>query len=61
MHVPTKDDGAETKTVGGDGQELLLGHELTAENAIDVDAGDLDFGVMLEDVGKVVEGDLGRI
>ena len=48
MHVPAKDDGAEAEAVFGHGEELGFGHELTAQDTVNVDAGDLDFGVALE-------------
>lgn len=48
MHVPAKDDGAEAKAGGGDGEEFFLGDELAAEDSVDVETGEFDFGVVLE-------------
>lgn len=50
VHVPTEDDRAEAETIFCDSQELLLGHELAAEDAIDVDAGDFDLGIISQDM-----------
>ena len=52
MHIPAEDNRAETEAVGGDGKELLLRHEFATENAIHVNAGDFDSGVILEELWK---------
>ena len=58
VHVPAEHDGAEAEAVGGDGQEFLLGHQLAAQHAVDVDGGHFDFGVILEERGESIERDL---
>ena len=57
VHVPAEDDGAEAEAVRGDGQELFLGHELAAQDAVDVEAGQLDAIVVLEEPREGVDGD----
>ncbi|KAI6762148.1 hypothetical protein HG531_002701 [Fusarium graminearum] len=52
-----KDDGAETEAGFCDGQELFLGDELSAKDAVDVDACEFDHVVILEDLGEIVDGD----
>lgn len=52
MHVPAKDDGAEAEAGLCDGEELFLGDELAAEDAVDVYAGDFYHGVGLEELGE---------
>ena len=56
MHVPGEDHGAETEPAFGDREEFRLRHYLSTELPIDVYAGDFDFGVVLEEGGKVFEG-----
>lgn len=46
VHVPAENDGAEAEPVLSNGQEFLLGNELAAEYAVDVDARKLDAGVV---------------
>lgn len=55
MHIPSEDDGAEPEPVRRNGKELLLRDEFSAEDAIDVYTGHLDHGVVLEDVGDIVD------
>lgn len=59
VHVPAENDGAEAEAIFCDPQELLLGHELAAEDAIDVDAGDFDLGVIPQDMLQRIVCDLG--
>lgn len=59
VHVPAEDDGAEAEAVLGYAEELLLRDELAAELAVDVEAGELDGGVIFEEGGEGVEGDDG--
>ena len=54
VHVPAKDDGAEAEAGLGDGEELFLGDDLAAEDAVDVEAGELDAVVVLEQLGQVL-------
>lgn len=61
VHVPAKDDGAEAKASLSDGEELGLGHQLAAQNAIDVNTADLDGGVILEQLGQARDGDFGGL
>lgn len=55
VHVPAEDDAAEAKAVFCNGQELLLGHQLAAQHAVDVEAGDLDGDIVLEELGQRLE------
>lgn len=50
VHVPAEDDRAEAEPILCDAEEFLLGHELAAEDAIDVDARDFDLGVISQDL-----------
>lgn len=56
MHIPAEYHTAETKAVFCYLEELVLGHQLAAEDAVDVAAGDFDGVVIFEDVGEVFEG-----
>lgn len=58
VHVPAKDNAAEAEARLGDGQELLLGHELASDLAIDIGAADLDAGVIFEQFSEVVVREL---
>jgi hypothetical protein len=60
VHVPTKDDRAEAEARLGNGQELLLGDKLAAQLAVDVDSGELDLVVVLEELRQSLDGDLRR-
>lgn len=51
MHVPCKDDGAEPKPIFSYRKEFLLGHELAPQCAINIDASNLDFVIIFEDLG----------
>lgn len=59
MHIPAENDGAETEAAFSDGKELFLGNELATEETVDVYTGQFDLGVALEELGDIVEGDLG--
>lgn len=50
VHVPAEDDRAEAEPIFCDSKELLLGHEFAAEDAIDVDAGDFDLGIIFQNL-----------
>lgn len=52
MHVPAVDDGAEAEAIFGNGEELLLGHELSTQDAIDIHAGYLDLGIIDQNTGE---------
>jgi len=56
MHVPAEDYTAESEAIFCDLEELVFGHELAAEDTVDVAAGDFDGVVIFEDVGEVLEG-----
>ena len=56
VHVPAEDNTAETKAVFCNGQELLLGHELATQHAVHVDTGDLDCGIVLEQLWQRLDG-----
>lgn len=58
MHVPAEDDGAEAEAGAGNGEELLLGDELAAQDAVDVEAGQLDAGVGFEQARQRIWRDL---
>ena len=49
VHIPTEDDRAEAEAIFCDSEELLLGHEFAAEDAIDVYPGDFHFGIISQD------------
>ena len=55
MHVPAKNHRAESKSVGGDGEEFLLGDELAAELTVDINTGELDFVVVLQNLSDIFE------
>lgn len=59
MHVPAKNDGAEAEASLCDGEELGLGHQLAAQDAVDVDTADLDCGIILQQLGQTRDGDFG--
>ena len=46
VHIPAEDDRTKAESIFCDSYKLLFGHELAAQDAIDVDAGDFDFGVV---------------
>lgn len=60
VHVPPEDDGAEAKAGLGNREKLLLGDELSAKLAVDVDTSKLDLVVILEKLRQSLDGDLGR-
>jgi hypothetical protein len=55
VHIPSKDHRTEAKALLCDAEELLLRHQLTPQLPIDVDTGNLDLGVIVEDIGDVFE------
>ena len=59
VHVPAKYDRAEPKSIFCDSQKLFLGHELAAEDAVDVDTGNFDLGIIFQDMLQRVVRDLG--
>lgn len=61
VHVPAKDDRAEAETISGDGQELLLRDQLAAQLAVDIDASELDFRIVLEKLWQRFSRDLIRL
>lgn len=58
MHVPTKDNRTEAEPGLENGEELGLDHDLSTENAIQIDAGDLDAMVVLEQLCELCEAGL---
>jgi len=61
VHIPSKDDRAKPKAFFGDGEEFLLGDEFATKDTVDVDTGDLDFVILQENVGQVVDCDFGIV
>jgi len=61
VHVPAEDNTAEAKAFFRDAEKLLLRHELAAQHAIDVYAGDLDGLVILEELGEGLGCDFGGV
>lgn len=57
VHVPTEEDGAEAEAILGDGEEFLLGDELAAKDAINVNTGKLYLSVLFKGFGKIVKGE----
>lgn len=53
MHVPSEDDAAEAEAVVGYAEELLLGHELSTQHAVDIDARDFDRDVIFKQFGQL--------
>lgn len=58
VHVPTEDDGAEAKASFSYGEKLLLGDQLATQDAIDINAGQLDAVVIGQDRGQGLDGDV---
>lgn len=58
VHVPAEDDGAEAKATRGNGEKLLLGHELASELAVDVYTGEFDGIVIFQELGQALDRDL---
>ena len=58
VHVPAEDDRAEAKACSGNGEELLFGDQLAPQDTVDIDAGELDAVVILEQGGQGVNSDL---
>lgn len=55
MHIPTKDDRTEAETRLEDGEEFGLDHDFPAEDAVQIDAGDFDAVVVLEQFCELFE------
>lgn len=58
VHVPAEDDTTEAEAFLGNGEELLLRHELPAQDAIDIDSRNLHGVIVLEQLGEALGGDL---
>ena len=61
MHIPPKDDRAESEAFLCDAQEFLLGDQLATQLAIDINTCKLDFGVMLQEFGQRFDRNLGHL
>src|SRR5690606_14544169 len=61
VHIPPEYYRAETESIFCNGEKLLLGHQLSAQDAVDVDAGELDLGVICEELRKGLERRLGGV
>ena len=56
VHVPAEDDAAEPKAGLGNGQEFLLLHQLAPQDAVDVDAGELDLVIVFQELWQALQG-----
>ena len=58
VHIPAEDNRAEAESIFCDSKELLLGHELAAKDAINVNTGDFDLGIVSQDILQRIVRDL---
>ena len=58
VHIPAEDYGAEAKPFSGNGQELLLRHQLASKDTVDIDTGDFNALVILQDFWQFFHADV---